>query len=144
MKIIELKNKLGELIIPKKWEPIGTIKMFDREQNMSKIYYGTWELTLKERSPIGINPNSTDNRFKTAGQQFGEKEHTLTVFEIPEHNHNTYNGNESGTGDYAIKFTDIKIGSKNLSYQMTAITGGGQAHNIIHPVETVYFYKRIA
>lgn len=144
MKIIELKNKLGELIIPKKWEPLGTIKMFSCEMDMSKYYYGTWELTLKERSPIGVNPNSTEDRFKTAGQQFGEKEHTLTIFEIPEHNHNTYNGNESGTGDYAIKFVDVASDSKTLSYQMTATNGGGQAHNNIHPVETIYFYKRTA
>lgn len=144
MKIIDLKNKLSELIIPKRWEPVGSIKMFDREQDMSKLYYGTWELTLKERSPIGINPSSSDSRFKTAGQQFGEKEHTLTIDELAEHAHNTYTGNTSGTGGYAIQFTDIQAGSQSLSYVLTDKSGGGQAHNNIHPVEVVYFYKRIA
>lgn len=144
MKIIELKNKLGELIIPKKWEPIGTIKMFDREQNMSKIYYGTWELTLKERSPIGINPNSTDNRFKTAGQQFGEKEHTLVIDEMPSHKHKTSITSSgmaiSGSGNQsAITYFDSNYGSVE-----TAEVGGNQPHNSIHPVEVVYFYKRIA
>lgn len=144
MKIIELKNKLGELIIPKKWEPIGTIKMFDREQNMSKIYYGTWELTLKERSPIGINPNSTDNRFKTAGQQFGEKEHTLVIDEMPSHKHKTSITSSgmaiSGSGNQsAITYFDSNYGSVE-----TAEVGGNQPHNNIHPVEVVYFYKRIA
>lgn len=139
MKIIELKNKLGELIIPKKWEPIGTIKMFDREQNMSKMYYGTWELTLKERSPIGVNPDSTENRFKTVGQQFGEKTHTLTLEEIPAHNHSI--PMVAGTGGWTI--TSMGNGASEYNGN-TNLAGGGQAHNNIHPVETVYFYKRIA
>ena len=147
MKIFELKNKLGELIIPKKWEPVGTIKMFDREQDMSKMYYGTWELTLKERSPIGINPSSSDSRFKLAGQQFGEKEHTLTIAELAEHDHYGPDGKS-----FAL-YSDANIqayGSGNQSgfpisiATSTNLAGGGQAHNNIHPVETVYFYKRIA
>ena len=144
MKIIELKNKLGEIIIPKKWEPIGKILTFDREMEMSKYYYGTWELTLKERSPIGINPSSAEDRFKTAGNQFGEKEHTLTIDEMPNHAHNTYTGNPNGTGSYAIQFTDIQSGSQSLSYILTDSSGGNQPHNNIHPVEVVYFYKRVA
>ncbi len=149
MKIIELKNKLGEIIIPKKWEPIGKILTFDREMEMSKYYYGTWELTLKERSPIGINPNSAEDRFKAAGNQFGEKEHTLTIEEIPDHFHNiTVDGtqlfiawsniyNESGTMGY-------KLVSGSGSTFIAESKGGSQAHNNIHPVEVVYFYKRVA
>ena len=147
MKIIELKNKLGELIIPKKWEPIGSIKIFDREQNMSKMYYGTWELTLKERSPIGVNPNSTEDRFKTSGNQFGEKAHTLTVNEMAKHNHRAPNGLSFASKDG----TNIEAyGSGNSSgyimssFNFTAEAGSSQPHNNIHPVETVYFYKRIA
>lgn len=144
MKIIELKNKLGELIIPKKWEPIGSIKMFSCEMDMSKYYYGTWELTLKERSPIGVNPNSTEDRFKTSGNQFGEKTHKLTVEEMPAHRHKTAITSSgmaiSGSGNQsAITYFDANYGSVE-----TTSVGGGEAHNIIHPVETVYFYKRIA
>lgn len=144
MKIIELKNKLGELIIPKKWEPIGTIKMFSCEMDMSKYYYGTWELTLKERSPIGVNPNSTEDRFKTVGQQFGEKTHKLTVEEMPSHKHKTSITSSgmaiSGSGNQsAITYFDANYGSVE-----TTEVGGNQPHNNIHPVEVVYFYKRIA
>lgn len=152
MKIVESLNKLGEIIIPKKWEPIGTIKMFDREQDMSKLYYGTWELTLKERSPIGINLDSTDDRFKTAGNQFGEKEHTLTIDEMPSHGHNlqrnsNYSFVSSGySGESGWRITD-DLGISNGGIVLAASvsnTGGGQAHNNIHPVEVVYFYKRVA
>lgn len=145
MKIIDLKNKLGELMIPKKWEPIGTIKMFDREQDMSKLYYGTWELTLKERSPIGVNPNSTEDKFKTAGQQFGEKEHILNSEEIPS---SIPRVRFAQAGEWSLGVwgnhnpdTDVWTGTMPGFYDISA---GGQAHNNIHPVETVYFYKRIA
>ena len=135
MKIVESLNKLGEIIIPKKWEPIGTIKMFDREQDMSKLYYGTWELTLKERSPIGINPSSAEDRFKTAGNQFGEKEHTLTVNEIP----NSFPYFKStNDGNFLLQYMSANNG--NFSAEQIYQTG----HNNIHPVEVVYFYKRVA
>lgn len=143
MKIIEIKNKLGEIIIPKKWEPIGKILTFDREIEMSKYYYGTWELTLKERSPIGINPDSTDDRFKTAGNQFGEKEHTLKIEEMPKHSHKT---GISGTTFYsgAIGYDTAQVKVEQTSGLNTASTGGDKPHNNIHPVEIVYFYKRVA
>lgn len=154
MKIIELKNKLGELIIPKKWEPVGTIKIFDREQDMSKMYYGTWELTLKERSPIGINPSSTEDRFKTAGQQFGEKTHKLTVEEMPAHKHSGINVADNYLTAWNTKSGTTAIisleslagggGTANQNLFETKNSGGGQPHNNIHPVETVYFYKRVA
>lgn len=151
MKIIELKNKLGEMIIPKKWEPIGTIKMFSCEMDMNKYYYGTWELTLKERSPIGVNISSTEDRFKTAGQQFGEKTHKLTIEEMPRHNHTSsiINGNEirwGGTGNMLnLEPSNLQwTAGPNGSSIITGTSGAGQAHNNIHPVETVYFYKRVA
>ena len=147
MKIIELKNKLGEIIIPKKWEPIGKILTFDREMEMSKYYYGTWELTLKERSPIGINPDSTDDRFKIASNQFGEKEHTLTINEMPKHIHNDLKitgvttGVANGTQNSGL---GLQYSSNYNSKIYTGETGGDKPHNNIHPVEIVYFYKRVA
>lgn len=143
MKIVESLNKLGEIIIPKKWEPIGTIKIFDREQDMSKLYYGTWELTLKERSPIGINLDSTDDRFKTAGNQFGEKEHILTIEEMPKHSHKT---GISGTNFYSgtIGYDTAQVQVDQTTGLNIESTGGDKPHNNIHPVEVVYFYKRVA
>ena len=143
MKIVQSLNKLGEIIVFKKWEPIGTIKIFDREQDMSKLYYGTWKLTLKERSPIGINPDSTDDRFKTVGKQFGEKEHTLTIEEMPKHTHKT---GISGTTFYSatIGYDTAQVKVDQTSGLNTTLTGGDKPHNNIHPVEVVYFYKRVA
>lgn len=143
MKIIEIKNKLGEIIIPKKWEPIGKILTFDREMEMSKYYYGTWELTLKERSPIGINPDSAEDKFKTAGNQFGEKEHTLTIDEMPSHNHTSAN-EQFSTGLTPLDRISTVGSTGGAQSNNTGLTGGSQSHNNIHPVEVVYFYKRVA
>ena len=145
MKIVESLNKLGEIIVFKKWEPIGTIKMFDREQDMSKLYYGTWKLTLQERSPIGKNPNSTDDRFKTAGNQFGEKEHTLIRAELPKESLSVYTASDIDGND-VLQYTHTAV--RNLSFGsrigQTEELGSGRSHNNIHPVEVVYFYKRVA
>lgn len=142
MKVIQILDKLGEVLVIKKWKPIGTILMFDREQDMSKLYYGTWQLTLTERSPIGVNPSASENRFKTAGQQFGEKTHTLTVDEMPSHRHKVTNTTLSaGSPGYFAKISTSDWGPIETA---TSYTGGGQEHNNIHPVETVYFYKRTA
>lgn len=145
MKIIEIKNKLGEIIIPKKWEPIGKILTFDREMEMSKYYYGTWELTLKERSPIGINPSSAEDRFKTAGNQFGEKEHTLIRKELPNERLSVYTASDTDGND-VLQYTHTAVRTLSVGSRIgqTEPLGDGQAHNNIHPVEVVYFYKRVA
>lgn len=81
---------------------------------------------LQGKIPVGLDENDTD--FNTLGNTGGEKEHTLTVEEIPPHNHtikNGTNGNDGGS-DWAVSNT----GASNWK---TANTGGGQPHNILQP-----------
>lgn len=146
MKIVEAINKLGELVVIKKWEPIGSVKMFDREQDMSKLYYGTWELTLLERSPIGVNPSSEDPNYQTAGQQFGSKF-------LQHHEHDGIKwytqslSADSGSGAHGIS---VAVNNGNSGSANNFHTGNvnssvqtGNSGNI-PPSETVYFYKRTA
>ncbi len=65
--------------------PVGTILEFDREMDMTSIYGGTWELFGVGRSTVCINTSDTDFniRLKTGGS----KTHTMTVAEMPAHNH---------------------------------------------------------
>lgn len=151
MKIAEAINKIGELVVIKKWEPIGSVKMFDREQDMSKLYYGTWELTLLERSPIGVNPNSTESRFQTAGQQFGNKSEILTLNQLP--NFQLDIKDDAGSMPVVNSaypsvtgWGAFNQGSASASGSPLRVfnKGGNQPHNNIHPVETIYFYKRTA
>ena len=83
----------------------------------------------------GIMGKGTDSRFNTLGEIGGASTHTLTVNEIPPHNHtfSSSTGNESGDGSTrpvsGSKTSELHSGP-SLGMQNT---GGGQAHNILDP-----------
>lgn len=83
---------------------------------------------LKGRIPVGIDANDTS--FDTVGETGGEKTHTLTISEMPSHNH-TFNFRTSGTqalsGDHGAY---MLAGTNDTAI---ANAGGGQAHNNLQP-----------
>lgn len=84
---------------------------------------------LRGRVPVGLDNNDTD--FDTLGNTGGEKTHTLTISEMPNHVHNLKTSNQ--TGNHSDGF--IHNGSYELSNEgmSTKDTGGGQAHNNLQP-----------
>lgn len=90
---------------------------------------------LKGRVITGIDSNDTD--FDTLGETGGEKEHTLTVDEMPQHGHAQYavaNPHSGGTG---IRGTFNNVSGSGLSkYETNTYTGergNGEAHNNLQP-----------
>ena len=85
---------------------------------------------LSGRVPVGIDPN--DNDFNSIGKTGGEKEHTLTVGEMPEHNHELgydtgvllSSGNERG---------NVGSGTTYDQGWFTKANGGSQPHNNLQP-----------
>ena len=65
--------------------PVGSIYMSAEYKNPKDFLGGTWVEWGKGRVPVGIDID--DNDFKTAGKEGGEKTHTLSVSEMPWHNH---------------------------------------------------------
>lgn len=128
--------------------PIGKVEIFYDELDHSDYLGLKWERTSLERSPIGYNPNSTDENYKTIGKQFGEKEHALTSAENGPHVHNIRLDTDAtgGGGNYfAVHKNSIIVqnsGSKG-SFGNTQTSGNGQAHNTIHPVEVMAFWRRV-
>ena len=81
--------------------------------------------------------------FNAAEKTGGEKKHTLTIDEMPSHNHELIKPRwNTNTGANAVYGSN---GSGNGSdYDIRGYQGGDQAHNNMPPFITVYFWKRTA
>ena len=80
------------------------------------------------RVPVGLD--AEDNDFDELGDFGGEKTHTLTVNEIPEHNH-TFNFSFGSAPPLSGQQGAYLLAGR--SNDAIASTGGGQAHNIMQP-----------
>jgi prepilin-type N-terminal cleavage/methylation domain-containing protein len=87
---------------------------------------------------VAVNKNSSDAEFATIGQKYGEKAHTLTVAEIPPHQHGVRT--EYGTGMYLISGPPGQYNQPTnnagfgfINSYTQADGGGGGAHNTIQP-----------
>ena len=83
---------------------------------------------LQGKIPVGKDENDED--FDTLGNTGGEKEHTLTINEMPTHNHHIAVRNNNATGLYETKATNA---TGDLGDSVTANEGGSQPHNILQP-----------
>lgn len=84
----------------------------------------------RERVSVGYKSGSTE--FGTIGQTFGEKNHTLTIPEIPAHDH-TYDY-VAISGNYNGSASPV---ATNPTTGTTGQTGGGGSHNNIQPSITM-------
>lgn len=92
---------------------------------------------MKGRVPVGMDASQTE--FDTLGKNVGAKTHTLTVAQMPSHNHGAGGGGSSvitwlgSGGNYALA-----SGSTVRGYNVEN-NGGGQAHNNIQPSITLSY-----
>ena len=124
--------------------PIGSLYMSVSAAEPNTLFGGTWE-RLKDRFLLAAGDTYA------AGTAGGEAAHTLTVEEMPSHNHtltdpssteikNIKLGSMGGDANYALSKRDA-----SYDYNLTANnTGGGAAHNNMPPYLTVYMWKRTA
>lgn len=118
--------------------PIGSIMIQANNTDYSDFLGFTWERTLIGKVAVGIDEDDTD--FNEIGKTGGEKEHTLTVAELAEHDHET-EGHYSYYGEGPSTATLLAWGSGTALVQKA---GGGQAHNNLQPYQVVAFWKRVA
>lgn len=90
---------------------------------------------LKGKVPVGYN--SSDSDFDTMGETGGEKTHTLTVDEMPAHNHGIYRSGGQTAG-YGSMFQNSSTQSEVTNNVITN-KGGGQAHNNLQPYQVVCY-----
>lgn len=91
--------------------PVGSIYMSVNNVNPSTLFGGTWVAWGAGKVPVGVDANDTE--FDGVEETGGSKTHSITVSEMPQHNH-TYDkaggttGQSSGdTGPYTLKVADI-------------------------------------
>jgi microcystin-dependent protein len=111
----------------------------DTEAKVIAIYGGTSWSKIEGRVLVGDGTLDSTHSY-TAGDTGGEAEHTLTVNEMPAHNHalawfGQAQAGGSGTSVLAGGATPV-INSSNR--------GGSQAHNIMQPYKVVYIWERTA
>lgn len=117
--------------------PIGSIYISINSKNPGDIFGGTWE-RIKGKMLVGVDEADVD--FNTSGKTGGEKEHTLTVDEIPPLDM-TLKGDRIGAhGTQELIYWNLGPND----YLIGKTEGGGEAHNNMPPYYTVYIFVRTA
>lgn len=128
------KTQIVDLIYP-----IGSVFITVNNVNPSTYLPNTnWEL-LEDRFLLGAGSTYT------AGATGGSATHTLTIDEMPSHNHSSsyrYRnpGSSGGSFNGVGSGTWFNFVTENNN---TGYTGGGQPHNNMPPYLAVYMWKRI-
>lgn len=114
--------------------PVGSIYMSVNETNPSNLFGGTWE-QIKDRFLLSCGESYQN------GATGGEENHTLTIEEMPSHNHTctlAYGVTDPAKGfSYATQIAATKF--KGFIDNQ----GGNKPHNNMPPYLTVYMWKRI-
>ena len=130
--------------ILKKAYPVGSIYINASVSTnpATLLGFGTWSAFGAGRTLVGIDSGDTD--FDTLGETGGAKTHTLTVAEMPIHNHPigvSAGGSTNGWGlDYTVNSTTYRYYD---GVDFIGNTGGDQAHNNLQPYIVTYLWKRL-
>ena len=128
---------------PLSWEaifnriyPVGAIYMSTQNINPGTLFNGSWT-KIEGRFLL-----SSSNTY-SAGSTGGEANHTLTINEIPSHNHN-YKIFDSNGSNWQGSIWKQEAKSTYSTSQGTEYKGNGQAHNNMPPYLVVHVWKRVS
>ncbi len=144
-KAIIFRNHQNEKIYPCAFYPIGSVYISFSSTNPSTYFGGTWE-RIKGRFLL-----SADDSSYKVNNTGGEVTHTLTIDEMPSHNHDFSRGASN-------KYEHIYISTNGAwntpssgsgygfgaGYMTISNRGGSQAHNNMPPYIVVYMWRRTA
>lgn len=118
--------------------PIGSIYISTNATSPETLFGGTW------RQIQGRFLLAADNTYK-AGSTGGEAMHTLTVDEMPNHEHSIPYPNAAGPEEAAIGYPADSNTNKSWGAEMckTHSAGNSVAHNNMPPYLAVYVWERV-
>lgn len=114
--------------------PIGSIYTSVNSINPHELFGGTWE-QIKDTFLLSAGDTYP------AGSTGGEATHTLTINELPEHNHAIYIDDPGTGGKWGPTGT---VQQSTSRFTSTGNAGGNQPHNNMPPYLVVYVWKRTA
>lgn len=121
--------------------PVGTIYTSVSNANPGLVFGGTWEAFGAGRTLIGVDSEDAD--FNASGKTGGDKTHTLTIDEMPSHNHDILKPRWSTSSGANAVFGSNGSGTGS-DYDTRGYQGGDQPFSILQPYITVYFWKRVS
>ena len=118
--------------------PIGSIYISTAAADPSTLFSGTqWE-AIQDRFLLAAGSSYS------AGSTGGEATHTLSLQEMPSHNHTFSSNSGKAVGYVGSDSGNLGGNSKNCVSVEMYNTGGGEAHNNMPPYLAVYMWKRTA
>ena len=139
-----MQNKLLDSVYP-----IGSIMIKDDATDYSSYLGFTWEKVFAGVTLVGLDTEQTE--FNEIGKTGGSKEVTLTIGQIPVHNHSPKLGTKFLVNTYPtvsqVAYQENTSATKYFDYDncdTTSNAGGGQAHNNLQPYTVVVYWKRVA
>ena len=134
--------------------PVGSIYMSVNDVNPATIIGGVWERWGAGRVPVGVN--TTQSEFSSAEKTGGEKAHTLTIDEMPSHQHVIPGATccwGTGINNVAYIPQSVRLGTTGCNELLFTTTGAainvntcgnGKPQSLLQPYVTCYMWKRIA
>ena len=119
--------------------PVGTSYITNNPSfNPNTAWGGTWVKDCEGQTIVGQKENDSD--FGTLDDVVGEKTHTLTIQEMPSHNHDFSGGWGTGSTGERYSYGNVSAAS---TYGVKN-TGGDQPHNNIQPSKVKIIWTRTA
>lgn len=147
-RIVQLKDQNDNRIYPviaSGLYPVGSIYMSINSVSPATIFGGTWQ-QIKDTFLLACGDTYAN------GSTGGEATHTLTVSEMPSHDHERWfnfdgagyaGGNWKGALTWS-EYGDHGTWASDGGIRDVGSTGGGQAHNNLPPYLAVYVWVRTA
>lgn len=127
--------------------PIGISIITQDPRNPAEyLGFGSWERDLEGRALVGYSSDVTANTpdwKKGVNNIYGSDTHTLTIEEIPSHNHNLLEENGESIGFGGGVDTSSQISGTINSIAIKA-AGGGQPHNNVQESKVKFIWTRVA